>query len=245
VIPWPETFVGAVRSGLAAQADAARAASMRAYMRDQFPFLGVPGPAQKAVFRVAATAAGRPNAPADVLAAAATLWGDDARECQYAACWALERWAKLLTPADLDVVRTLIETKSWWDTVDALAADVVGAIVGRSPHAAAVMDVWIGDANLWVARTALLHQLRFRERTDTDRLFAYCLRQAGHPDFFIRKAIGWALRQYSWTDPDAVERFVAEHGDVLSPLSKREALLVVSGGRKNVPKSRRPPAPDA
>ncbi|MCB1188785.1 DNA alkylation repair protein, partial [bacterium] len=108
-------------------------------------------------------------------------------------------------------------------TVDTLAALVVGPMVTRHPQLTAVMDEWIADENLWVARTAILHQLKYGKATDTDRLFAYCAAQAGHPDFFIRKAIGWALRQYARTDPGAVRRFVANHRDELSPLSIREA----------------------
>jgi 3-methyladenine DNA glycosylase AlkD len=94
------------------------------------------------------------------------------------------------------------------------------------------MDEWIGSENTWLARTALIHQLRYKRETDTDRLFRYCLLRAGDREFFIRKAIGWALRQYSWTDPDAIRAFVAAHEQELSPLSKREALLVINGGRK-------------
>ncbi|NEE17192.1 DNA alkylation repair protein, partial [Streptomyces sp. SID7499] len=80
------------------------------------------------------------------------------------------------------------------------------------------------DPSLWAARTALLHQLRYRETTDADRLFGYCLRRADHPDFFIRKAIGWALREYAKTAPVAVRDFVGGAGARLSPLSVREAL---------------------
>ena len=77
---------------------------------------------------------------------------------------------------------------------------------------------------MWVVRTAILHQLHHGTATDPDRLFGYCARQAGHPDFFVRKAIGWALRQYARTDPAAVRNFVAGHRDRLSPLSVREAM---------------------
>lgn len=115
-------------------------------------------------------------------------------------------------------------TTSWWDTVDLLAAHVVGTLVAADPRLGADMDVWIADEDLWVARTALLHQLRYKERTDTDRLFAHCLRRSAHPDFFIRKAIGWALREYAKTDPAAVRAFVTRERDRLAPLTVREAL---------------------
>ena len=85
------------------------------------------------------------------------------------------------------------------------------------------MDAWSADDDMWLIRTAILHQLHYGDQTDTTRLFDYCTRQAGHPDFFVRKAIGWALRQYARTDPDAVRAYVGAHRDRLSPLSIREA----------------------
>src|SRR6266540_1420745 len=121
-----------------------------------------------------------------------------------------------------------ITNKSWWDTVDALAAHLVGPIVANHPATVSTMDEWAGEENVWLARTAILHQLTYKEATDTERLFRYCVTRADHRDFFIRKAIGWALRQHAWTDPGAVRRFVAAHTDRLSPLSVREALKNVA-----------------
>ena len=100
----------------------------------------------------------------------------------------------------------------------------MGALVAADPRLTADMDTWIADDDLWIARTALLHQLRYKERTDTERLFAYCLRQSGHPDFFIRKAIGWCLREYAKTDPEAVRAFLVRERGRFAPLSVREAL---------------------
>jgi 3-methyladenine DNA glycosylase AlkD len=107
--------------------------------------------------------------------------------------------------------------------VDTLAAHTVGPLVAAHPVLVATMDAWVTDENMWLARTAILHQLRYKERTDADRLFRYCTLQAGHRDFFIRKAIGWALRDYARTNPDAVRRYVDEHRSILAPLSIREA----------------------
>jgi 3-methyladenine DNA glycosylase AlkD len=100
----------------------------------------------------------------------------------------------------------------------------VGPLVARHPALVATMDAWVGEENLWLARTAILHQLRYGGGTDADRLFRYCLAQSAHRDFFIRKAIGWALREYAKTDPVAVTSFVRSHESQLSPLSVREAL---------------------
>jgi 3-methyladenine DNA glycosylase AlkD len=107
--------------------------------------------------------------------------------------------------------------------VDALAANVIGPMVAADPALIATMDRWIDD-DLWIARAALLHQLTYRDRTDAERLFGYVDRRCGDTDFFIRKAAGWALREYAKTDPDAVRRFVARRGERLSGLTRREAL---------------------
>jgi 3-methyladenine DNA glycosylase AlkD len=173
---------------------------------------------------------GRPAA-SDAIATAQRLWALPEREFQYAALDLLARAAPALTADALQAVETLIVTKSWWDTVDALASGVVGRIVLAHPATAATMDRWLDHESMWLRRSAILHQLKWKERTDQERLFRYCLARADENEFFIRKAIGWALRQYSWTNPEAVRAFVAAHDGELSGLSKREALLAVNGGR--------------
>jgi 3-methyladenine DNA glycosylase AlkD len=206
-----------------AAADPVRAVSTRAYMRDQFPFLGMLTAHRRALSRQVLAGVPRPSAD-ELRTVALACWELPEREYQYFAADWLVRHAAVLTPEFLPTVRHLITTKSWWDTVDALASRVVGAIVARHPSAVSTMDSWLVDDNLWLARTAILHQLTYRDRTDLDRLFRYCLARADHRDFFIRKAIGWALRQYAWTDPEPVRAFVEQHRAVLSPLSVREAL---------------------
>lgn len=206
-----------------AAADPADAVGMRAYMRDQFPFLGIRSQRRVELSRAAIAALPRPAA-ADVVAVARACWALDEREYQYAGCWYARRFVKVLDASFLPEARFLVSTRSWWDTVDELAQNVVGPIVRADRSLQVVMDEWIDDPDLWIARTALLHQNRYRGDTDADRLFAYCRRRADHPDFFIRKAIGWALREYSRVDPDAVRAFVADPAVGLSGLSRREAL---------------------
>jgi 3-methyladenine DNA glycosylase AlkD len=203
--------------------DPERATGTAAYMRNQFPFLGMVTAKRRALSREVLAGIANPDED-ELCTVALACWDLPEREYQYFACDWLARHAKVLTPVALDTVRTLVTTKSWWDTVDSLAAHVVGPIVARHPEAVSTMDAWLMDENMWLARTAILHQLTYREHTDVDRLFRYCLARAGHPDFFIRKAIGWALRQYAWTDPEAVRRFVRAHETHLSGLSRREAL---------------------
>ena len=192
-------------------------------MRDQFTFLGLPAPDQR---RLAAPVvrALPPPTEADIVAFTTRCWAASEREFQYAGCDYAIRHVRRCSPAFLDHAEALITTKSWWDTVDALAASVVGSLVTATPTLVATMDDWIDADDIWLVRTALLHQLHSRDVTDVDRLFRYCQRRAGDRDFFLRKAIGWARREYSKTDEAAVRRFVVTHADVLSPLSGREAL---------------------
>ena len=217
-----ETMLARLVPTYRAAADPERAEGNRAYLRDQFPFLGIPTPKRRALSRE--VLAGLPAPTIDELEPIArACWELPEREYQYFAVDLLVRYARRLDPSALTTVHHLVTAKSWWDTVDALASNVVGPIVAAHPEAVATMEAWLVDENLWLARTAILHQLMYKERTDTARLFRYCLARAEHTDFFIRKAIGWALRQYAWTDPAAVREFVSAHAAELSPLSRREA----------------------
>jgi 3-methyladenine DNA glycosylase AlkD len=202
--------------------DPARAAGMAAYMREQFPFLGLPAPALRAAERTALAGLPEPT-EADLVAVSLACWQRPEREYQYVACDYLRKHLAVPGPAFLPTARHLITTKPWWDTVDALSTRFVGGLVSRHPSLTAEMDAWSGDDDVWLIRTAILHQLHYGPGTDTARLFGYCRRQAGHQDFFVRKAIGWALRHYARTDPDAVRTFVEENRSRLSPLSVREA----------------------
>ncbi|MFF1380921.1 DNA alkylation repair protein [Streptomyces sp. NPDC058308] len=204
-------------------ADPARAAQMAAYMKDIAPFLGLTSPVRRELSRAVLAGTPRPD-ERDCTAIALRCWELPEREYAYFAVDYLRRHVRRCSAGFLPVARRLVTTHSWWDTVDALAAHVVGALVAADPELRTAMDEWIEDDDPWVARTALLHQLRHKSATDTERLFAYCVRQSGHPDFFIRKAIGWCLREYAKTDPEAVRAFVERERGRLSPLSVREAL---------------------
>jgi 3-methyladenine DNA glycosylase AlkD len=209
-------------AGFSTSRDPVRAASMAAYMRDQFRYFGLPSPALRSLVRAATAGLPRPSV-SDLREIALRCWARDEREFQYVACDYLRKHVAVADADFLPVARTLIVTKSWWDTIDPLATRFVGDLVRAHPSLSPAMDDWSADENKWVVRTAILHQLNYGAATDTDRLFAYCVRQAGHPDFFVRKAIGWALRHYARTDPEAVRGFVVAHSDILSPLSVREA----------------------
>lgn len=216
-------LLGRLTPAFEAARDPERAAGARAYMRDQFAFLGIPAPAQRVIAREVLAGLPRPTEP-DLRAIAVACWALPEREYQYFACDLLRRHAGRCSAGLLDTARVLVTTKSWWDTVDALAAHVVGPLVANHPALVQTMDAWAADDDMWLARTAILHQLRYGPRTDAERLFRYCLARSEHRDFFIRKAIGWALRQYAWTDAREVRRYVAANRERLSPLSVREAL---------------------
>ncbi|NUS28849.1 MAG: DNA alkylation repair protein [Streptomyces sp.] len=218
-----DTVLERLTATYGAAADPARAEPMRAYMKDVAPFLGLTTPVRRALSRTVVAGVPRPD-EADCTAIALRCWRLPEREYQYFAVDYLRRHARVLSSGFLPVSRHLVSTVPWWDTVDLLAAHVVGTLVAADPALRADMDAWIVDDDLWIARTALLHQLRHKERTDTARLFTYCLHQSGHPDFFIRKAIGWALREYAKTDPEAVRSFLAREEGRFAPLSVREAL---------------------
>jgi 3-methyladenine DNA glycosylase AlkD len=209
--------------------DPVAAEPMAHYMRDQFPFLGIPSSDRRARQRRALS--GWRAERTSLLSGARALWRRPEREYQYAACDALIRGARLLSSHDLAIVAGLITTKSWWDTVDALAIGVVGPVVLADRAAGdPVIDEWIASDDRWLARSAILHQNKWKAATDERRLFRLCLARAADTDFFVRKAIGWALREYSKTAPDAVRGFVAAHDDELSGLSKREGLKRLARG---------------
>ncbi|WND38808.1 DNA alkylation repair protein [Streptomyces sp. BB1-1-1] len=221
--PLADTVVERLTAVYAAAADPERAVALRAYMKDVAPFLGLTSPVRRSLSRTVLEGLPRPG-ESDCAAVALRCWRLPEREYHYFAVDLLRRYVTHCSSGFLPVVRHLLTTVPWWDTVDLLSAHVVGGLVAADRDLTADMDAWSADEDRWLVRAALLHQLRYRERTDTDRLFGYCLHQSGHGDFFVRKAIGWCLREYAKTDPDAVRAFVTEHRQRLAPLSVREAL---------------------
>ncbi|TYP75585.1 DNA alkylation repair protein [Paenibacillus methanolicus] len=213
---------------LSSHADPAVAAPMAAYMRDQFPFLGLKNPERVALTRAFLAEHGLPAGEAELLQVAEELWSLPQREFQYTAMLLLEKRLKHAQPERMPLLERLITTKSWWDTVDILAGKLAGSLFARYPDLVdEYISKWTASDDMWLNRSALLFQLHYKERTDRELLFALVRRYAGHEDFFIRKAIGWALREYSKTDAASVTRLVEE--TLLSPLSAREALKWLRG----------------
>jgi hypothetical protein len=150
------------------------------------------------------------------------LWALDAREYQYVACDLLARHQRVCGAHFLvRQAEPLIQTKSWWDTVDALRSAVVGPLVSRHDELVDVMWRWIDSDDIWLVRSAIIHQLGYGEHTDEDRLFALCARRADHPDFFVRKAIGWALREMPSTPQTR-----CEHSSLPTRIGSRRSAFV-------------------
>jgi 3-methyladenine DNA glycosylase AlkD len=215
-------------------AEPARAAGAQAYMKSAMPFLGVPAVPLRAACRRLFSTLPLPSAAAwrrEVLG----LWrGARYREERYAA---LEltgvRAAGSFQDLDaLPMYEEMIVSGAWWDYVDYLAKNRVGTLLRRFPRPMRkAMLAWSRDDDVWKRRTSILCQLAFKEDTDLDLLYACIAPSLASREFFLRKAIGWALRQYAWTDPREVKRYVRENGHRLSGLSRREALKNVSPAR--------------
>ncbi|MBR7800650.1 DNA alkylation repair protein [Undibacterium fentianense] len=213
-----------IQTLLHANANPQRAVEMRAYMRNQFEFIGINTPLRRQLVRSLGSLKWTHD---DALQLAQALWTLSSREYQYVAIDLLARHKKGLQLLDIPILLELAQNKAWWDTVDGLAAivgDVVRLGLGQQVSAQQQMDQALESSSMWVRRIAMLHQLGWRTQTDADRLFSYALRLAPEPDFFIRKAIGWALRDYARWNPATVQKFVHAHSSSLSPLSAREAL---------------------
>jgi 3-methyladenine DNA glycosylase AlkD len=219
-------FTRHLRAELAAAADPARAAGMQAYMKSTMPYYGVTSPQVDAVCKK--VFAENPFASCDEWQAAfLELWrGARFREERYVAIRlvSLKRHRECWSPDLMPMLEEMIVSGAWWDYVDAIAP-VVGELLRAHPKKIRpVMRAWSKDANLWKRRVSIICQLSFKRDTDLELLYANIEPNLSDRDFFIRKAIGWALRQYAWTNPLEVTRYVRDHEAQLSGLSRREAL---------------------
>lgn len=217
------TWIEATASALAPLACAPNATAMRSYMKDVAPFLGVTTPERRRAERSAWSGLA-PLDPAGVSDVALALWALPEREYHYAACDLIGRHARVLPGGFVaDPVQDLLTDKPWWDTVDSLGSTAVTPIVARHPHLVDLMWSWLDSGDRWLIRAAIQHQRGLKEQTDVARLIAMCDRFAADREFFIAKAIGWALRDVTRWDPAAARRFVDDHPD-LSPVARREAV---------------------
>ena len=207
--------------------DPLRAIQMKKYMKDQFNFYGIGTPARRAIMSAHISEYGLPDWGV-IEEITRHLWKQDERECQFTVIDLLNRMKKKLGPDDLPLMEYLITTKSWWDTVDGLAGWLVGHILKKHPEQINPLTTrWMDSGNIWLQRSCLLFQLKYKKDTDLELMFRFIERLSDHKSFWIRKAIGWVLREYSKTDPQTVRQYVSTHPE-LSGLSKREAMKVIT-----------------
>lgn len=208
---------------LSALSDPEKAKGMQSYMRTDMPFYGVQKAGRTPIVRELA----RRWPPSDHQAYEAMvvdLWGLPHREEKYLALGVARHFKAFVSPASLPLYRRLIVEGAWWDLIDEVATHLVGdLVVGYPAEVWPTVDTWVDSEDMWLRRSAIICQVGAGERTDADRLFRYCSSRAFEKEFFVRKAIGWALRQHARVDPESVARFVTEHRGELSGLSYREA----------------------
>ena len=220
-------MIAFVQRELESRADARKAVAMAAYMKTAMPFYGVPKPARTEIFREFKGRFDISNRK-DYERVVIGFWRLSHREEKYFAIDVARSRRDFIVPQSMLLYRRLIEEGAWWDIVDEVAAHLVGTVLlHHRKEIAPMMDRWIESPDMWVRRAAIISQLRHKDQTDHARLFRYALDQAGEKDFFIRKAIGWALRQYAYTAPERVRAFITRNRSRLSPLTYREASRVL------------------
>lgn len=226
-----ETLIKTLKGLFEANVNPKQAVQMKMYLRNQYEMYGLKSPERRALAKRVTMKYLEPDVEM-VRAVLALAWQEDKREFQaFAIDYAIANKTTLsgdnaaVCVESTECIKTLLTTKSWWDTVDMLASNVIGPFVTKHPDdLLPLMDEWILSDDMWLRRTAILHQLSYKNKTDQARLFKYCLLCCHEREFFIQKAIGWALRNYFRTSPSEVKKFVKKNESKLAKLSIREAL---------------------
>lgn len=212
-----------VQSALTEQANPDKAARMQAYMKTEMPFYGVQKPGLIPVLRHVVKNF-PPSTRAEYERLVLALWRLPHREEKYIAQRVAVKHRQFMVPASLSLYRRFVVEGAWWDFVDEASTHMVRELVLEFPSEVwPRVDTWIDADDMWLRRSAIICQVGAKERTDADRLFSFCEQRAFEKEFFIRKAIGWSLREYAKTDAAAVAAFATSHREDLSGLSYREA----------------------
>ena len=205
---------------LEARADTARALDMSRYMKNKFPFFGIQAPIRDEICKPYFKKAKKEKKiDWDFVE---YCWQQEKRECQYVAAHYLKGMQKFLEITDFEKLKKLVIKKAWWDTVDILDR-IIGSLIYRDESLKKEILKWSVDDNIWLRRVAIDHQLLRKEKTDTDLLEKILVNNLNHTEFFINKAIGWALRDYSKTNPQWVKDFIEKYKNNMASLSIREA----------------------
>jgi 3-methyladenine DNA glycosylase AlkD len=204
---------------------------MKKYMRDQFEFFGMRSPVLKESLKTFIKENGLPH-PEELSSFLKETWSKPEREMQYAGLTVADKLKKHMIKSDIEWIEYIITNKSWWDTIDHIAKNIAGYYFKKFPEEIIpITERWIASQNIWLMRSAILFQLGYKEKTDKELLAHIIKETKNEQDFFIRKGIGWALREYAKVNPDWVWEFV--HTEELSPLSYKEAI-------KNIKKTKQP-----
>lgn len=218
-----ETLAEVLRSQLQACADPEKAQAMQAYMKTSQPFSGVDAPTRKRLFSAA-----KKQFPlktfADYSDNVLELWHGVTREEMYMGLAVAESYKKFRTDLAMPLFEEMVFTANNWDTLDLVASKLIGDLVKSNREHEKKLVQWRDNDNFWVRRAAILAHLKHKSDTNVNLLAQTILLLAHEKEFFIRKAIGWVLREYAKTDANWVAQFVAQHQAQLSPLSKKEAL---------------------
>lgn len=221
-------YILALQNELELNADPDIKKGKEAYMRNKFPFYGIPATSLKEIAKPFLLKAYRPE-KTDMIQTVKELWQKPEREYQYFAQELTFRYVKNCHADDILLYEFMITHRSWWDTVDFIANKLVGAYLLYYPDMISMyIPKWLASDNIWLQRTAVIFQLKYKEKTDTTVLRNAIVSLLGSKEFFINKAIGWALREYSKTNPEWVTDFVKNTD--LSSLSEREALRLIKSG---------------
>lgn len=225
-------YVKSIRALFTQHADPKKAAPMKRYMRDQFEYLGIKVPEMGNLLKQHIREHGLPPL-AELDPILRDLWALPPREFQYAANGLLEKFEGQLPAEFIETLEYMLVTKSWWDTVDTIATGILGVHFKRYPKVRdKYLTKWRRSDNFWLRRATILFQLGYKKDTDFELLCAIIRENLGSQEFFINKAIGWALRQYTRVDPQGVRDFVAT--TPLNPLSAREALKWLEKRKQSV-----------
>ncbi|MBN2175018.1 MAG: DNA alkylation repair protein [Bacteroidales bacterium] len=195
---------------------------MKKYMKERYAYFGIKSPGRREILATFLNEHGYPDI-SELEAVAKDCWEQPQREFQYFIMEILGKLAKKAEKELIDLYEYMVENKSWWDTVDYIASNLVGVHFQKYPEL--IRDFtgkWMDSGNIWLQRTAILFQLKYKKNTDLELLTDYISRLQGSKEFFINKAVGWMLREYSKTDGAWVLKYV--ESKPLAPLSKREAL---------------------
>lgn len=205
---------------LEARADNARALDMSKYMKNKFEFFGVGAKERNEIWKPYFKEAKKTKKIDWEFIE--ICFKHEKRECQYTAAYYLKYMQNSLSEDDIPKLKELVLTKSWWDTVDILDK-VIGSIIYNNKKLYSIMLEWSEDDNIWLRRVAIDHQLLRKEHTDIKLLEKILINNLNHKEFFVNKAIGWALRDYSKTNPLWVRNFIESHRENMASLSIREA----------------------